>query len=65
MDIQSMRLLAKQLTIIQMATEAALAVLLEDGHPDCTHDRKQDMTTMGGPEHWVCQDCGYEYEEES
>lgn len=27
----------------------------------CPHQNRTDMSTMGGL-HWICKDCGFEYE---
>lgn len=63
--------LAKQLISLRAAIDAALLLLgFDQGEKDyqlqCDHpkrDRKV-LTTMGGPEHWICQNCGFEYKEE-
>lgn len=28
---------------------------------DCQHTNRQHLKTFGAAEHWVCNDCGYEY----
>jgi len=27
----------------------------------CTHENRTDLPTFGSKEHWVCDDCGYEF----
>jgi hypothetical protein len=34
-------------------------LLLPEG--TCQHKNRQDFKTFGSVEHWVCQDCGYEF----
>lgn len=29
--------------------------------PKCEHQVKENLTVMGGPDHWICKLCGYEY----
>lgn len=45
-----------------------LISLLEEGQEEkeCNHPPqfRKNYTTMGGPKHWVCELCGYEYKEE-
>lgn len=41
-----------------LETIAQLIGLQDD--PPCLHKNRVDMSTMGN-EHWVCQDCGFEY----
>ena len=55
--------LAQQLMIIQTATQAALDLLLDGEDPMCEHKNKDDRSTMGC-EHWICNDCGYEFRED-
>ena len=55
-------LLALALAIQQAAN--ALVNLLQQGQPPaCAHRERRDLTTFGGGEHWICTDCGYEYQE--
>jgi transposase-like protein len=27
----------------------------------CRHEHKLNLTVMGGPDHWKCKDCGFEF----
>ena len=42
--------------------DAALSILAADD--ECQHKNRQSLTVMGGPEHWICRDCGFEYQGE-
>lgn len=33
-------------------------------HDLCEHGERTDMTVMGGPLHWKCKACGYEFKED-
>lgn len=46
-------------TIVYMIEE------LEKEEEQCPHPKKfrRNYTTMGGPEHWVCELCGFEYKQ--
>lgn len=51
-----------------MAMRVSLDVLQEEvmkmqDEPRCPHENKRNLTTMGGPEEWICSDCGYHYKE--
>lgn len=37
--------------------------LLHEGESPCDHQNRINYTTMGGPEHWECKKCGFEYKE--
>jgi hypothetical protein len=45
------------------------ALFLLDENPEeeqCDHPKEQriNYTTMGGPEHWICKKCQYEFKED-
>lgn len=40
------------------AKESAAAT---EAEPVCRHERKLNLTVMGGPDHWRCKDCGFEF----
>lgn len=55
-----------QLYIIKAQLEAMIVMVeeLEDKHDsECTHPKEYriNLTSMGGPEHWQCKICGFEY----
>ncbi len=62
-----------QLLSMRAAIDAALAILGEgetggpdkSGPPSCKHppERRVSLPTQGR-DHWVCQDCGFEYQDE-
>lgn len=72
------KILSNQLISISSAVDAMLFLLdsLDDDLSDkvvkndevdeCLHPReaRQNMMVMGGGVHWICSDCGYEYQEE-
>lgn len=35
----------------------------EPDKPKCDHRNVRNLTTMGGPDEWVCKDCGFHYKE--
>ena len=49
-----------QVMSLAAAIEAALSVIEEE---KCDHKNRINLTAMGGPEEWQCQDCGYHYKE--
>ena len=45
------------------AIDAALAYLgPQPADGACPHEHRTDLTTFAG-ERWICDDCGYEYQE--
>ena len=60
----NMEALVHQLLSVRAAIDAALSIIQED---ECHHppESRRVMTVMGGPERWVCEVCGYEYEEDA
>lgn len=52
---------------MRLQIEGLISLLEEDQEEEeCKHPPqfRRNYTTMGGPEHWVCELCGYEYKEE-
>jgi hypothetical protein len=48
------------------ATEAPSRVVIEGSAPpdmpvECQHHDRQTIAGFGTSEHWICNDCGYEY----
>lgn len=57
-----------QIYILRAQVDTIIAMIEElESNEDqkCLHPKEQriNLTTMGGPEKWVCKICGYEYEE--
>jgi len=52
-----------QLLAIRAMVDSMLADLTSTEGEQCEHKRKENLNTLGGPEHWKCLDCGYEYNE--
>ncbi len=53
--------LINQLLSMRAQIDAALFLLTENDQ--CEHKNRINLTAMGGPEEWQCQDCGYHYKE--
>jgi len=55
--------------LLAMSEEAAPPAPAEEPEPApatpadeaCKHERRKAFKTFGAKEHWVCEDCGYEY----
>ncbi len=65
----SMDTLIRQLVAARAQLDATLAVLIEEQEAgeqqtECTHERRTNLTTMGGLEEWECKDCGFHYIEQ-
>jgi hypothetical protein len=48
------------------ATLAVLGVPVEgENEPECEHpeDKREILTSMGGPDEWRCRACGHHYSE--
>lgn len=47
--------------------DALLAMLAPtpDAVEACRHQSRTDLTTIGSGEHWVCNQCGYEHQEDA
>ena len=50
-----------ELTSDMTPDEVSETVTMEDGSDECLHSNKTPLGTFGSSEHWVCDDCGYEY----
>lgn len=56
-----------QLVSIRATIDAAIHILASEDEqqqpPKCEHKDRMNLTTMGGPEHWICKnpDCKYEF----
>lgn len=35
----------------------------EPDNPSCDHRKVRNLTTMGGPEEWICEECQFHYKE--
>ncbi|WP_134705093.1 hypothetical protein [Ammoniphilus sp. YIM 78166] len=56
--------LINQLYSMRAQIDAALFLLHEEpSESKCSHQNRLNLTTMGGPEHWECKSCGFEYKE--
>jgi len=42
-------------------TPAQAATEGQPGPQPCTHENRTTLPTFGTKEHWVCDDCGYEF----
>ncbi len=77
MKEEKMKALYNQFIAIRGVVDTALYLLHEElyGHEEdpvqdqktmqetCMHKDVKSFTTLGGPEHWICRDCGFEYRE--
>jgi hypothetical protein len=73
LDRKKLEMLYNQLISLRGAVEASLILLNDElfndeedsnGKSTCSHKDRKSFTTLGGKEHWICRDCGYEYKEE-
>jgi hypothetical protein len=60
--------LIHQLVSLRAQIDAMLTLINDSGGSDikCNHpsNSRLNLTTMGGPTHWICNQCNYEYKEE-
>jgi hypothetical protein len=52
--------LMNMLLSMRAQIDAALFLLQKDGQ-GCEHKNLLNLSTMGGPEKWICKDCNFEY----
>jgi hypothetical protein len=74
MDKRKLEALYNQFIAIRGVVDTALFLLseelMEEDEPlnevqtTCVHKDRKSFTTLGGKEHWICRDCGFEYQEE-
>jgi hypothetical protein len=60
-----------QLVSLRAQIDAMLTLITDESQSggtsgNCNHPRSKRLvlTTLGGPEHWVCKDCDYEFRED-
>lgn len=76
MDKEKLGALYNQFIAIRGVVDTALYLLHEELHGEadvqeeelseqdlCKHKDRKSFTTLGGKEHWICRDCGFEYKE--
>jgi transposase-like protein len=57
--------LLNQITAIRvMLDNLEEEVRKEKDKPQCDHRNVRNLTTMGGPEEWICKDCGEHYRDD-
>ncbi len=61
------RAVIHQLLAMRETIDSLLATLAPtpDAVEACTHQAREDLTTFGGAEHWICKQCGYEHKEDA
>ena len=77
MDQKKLEALYNQFIAIRGVVDTALYLLHEELYgqeeqqpdpqtvqPSCSHKDRKSFTTLGGKEHWICRDCGFEFKEE-
>lgn len=65
MDKSRKQALQNQLLSIRTSIDAVLFLIQEEEDQGCKHpaEYRKNLTTMGGPEKWICTLCGFEFEE--
>jgi hypothetical protein len=60
------RAVIHQLLAIREIVDGLIATLAPapEAVTACQHTAREDLTTFGGLEHWVCKQCGFEYRED-
>lgn len=58
--------LIHQLVSLRAQIDAMLTLATEEQESTCSHpkNKRLSLTTLGGPEHWICKECDYEFKEE-
>lgn len=55
--------LIHQLVSLRAQIDAMLTLITDEQESNCDHPRNKrlSLTTMGGPERWICKQCDYEF----
>lgn len=58
--------LIHQLVSLRAQVDAMLTLLTDEQDNTCSHppDKRLSLTTLGGPEHWICKACDFQYRED-
>ncbi|BBN97503.1 hypothetical protein [Sporolactobacillus terrae] len=57
------RKVLNQITAIRIALDTLEEEVNGAPGTSCPHTHKKILTTMGGPEEWRCEDCGFHFVE--